>query len=167
MSVGVLSMLLLKCYGADMGRKQISGAQGLYCIFYYVVCLHFGQVKMFILPPRGSLFASTHYTCLLLLSRSPAVTNHSQVMMCSADTDEGIFEEIRKGEIDFQIDPWPVISSSAKELVRKMLTQDPKKRITAAQVLGIKHEIVNYLVHFTKSIPPLRAVCMICRAPLA
>ncbi|GAY68612.1 hypothetical protein CUMW_265480 [Citrus unshiu] len=52
-----------------------------------------------------------------------------------ADTDEGIFEEIRKGEIDFQIDPWPVISSSAKELVRRMLTQDPKKRITAAQVL--------------------------------
>ncbi|KAH9651760.1 calcium-dependent protein kinase 33 [Citrus sinensis] len=52
-----------------------------------------------------------------------------------ADTDEGIFEEIRKGEIDFQIDPWPVISSSAKELVRRMLTQDPKKRVTAAQVL--------------------------------
>ncbi|ESR65596.1 hypothetical protein CICLE_v10010666mg [Citrus x clementina] len=38
-------------------------------------------------------------------------------------------------EIDFQTDPWPIISSSAKELVRRMLTQDPKRRITAAQVL--------------------------------
>ncbi|KAH9803706.1 calcium-dependent protein kinase 33 [Citrus sinensis] len=38
-------------------------------------------------------------------------------------------------EIDFQTDPWPIISSSAKELVRRMLTQDPKRWITAAQVL--------------------------------
>ena len=104
--------------------------------------LHIGQVKLFILPPRESLFPSTLYTCLALLSRSTAViTNHSQIMMCSAETDEGILEKISKGEgeIDFQTDPWPIISSSAKELVRNMLTRDPKKRITAAQVLGIKH----------------------------
>ncbi|GLT29398.1 hypothetical protein SLA2020_042700 [Shorea laevis] len=52
-----------------------------------------------------------------------------------AETEKGIFIAILKGEIDFQSDPWPKISESAKDLVKKMLTMDPKKRITSAQVL--------------------------------
>lgn len=52
-----------------------------------------------------------------------------------AETEKGIFDAILEGEIDFESQPWPSISNSAKDLVRKMLTQDPKKRITAAQVL--------------------------------
>ncbi|KAJ0720064.1 putative calcium-dependent protein kinase CAMK-CDPK family [Helianthus annuus] len=52
-----------------------------------------------------------------------------------AETEKGIFDEILKGEIDFETDPWPSISASAKDLVRRMLTLDPKKRITSAQVL--------------------------------
>lgn len=52
------------------------------------------------------------------------------------ETEKGIFEEIIKGEIDFESQPWPSISESAKDLVRKMLTKDPRRRITAAQVLG-------------------------------
>ncbi|GAB2277795.1 Calcium-dependent protein kinase 33 [Dionaea muscipula] len=51
------------------------------------------------------------------------------------ETEKGIFDAILKGHIDFESKPWPSISSSAKDLVRRMLTQDPKKRITAAQVL--------------------------------
>ncbi|KAF9672063.1 hypothetical protein SADUNF_Sadunf11G0001600 [Salix dunnii] len=52
-----------------------------------------------------------------------------------AENEKGIFDAILQGEIDFESDPWPSISYSAKDLVRKMLTQDPKKRITSAQVL--------------------------------
>ncbi|KAJ9566233.1 hypothetical protein OSB04_002199 [Centaurea solstitialis] len=52
-----------------------------------------------------------------------------------AETEKGIFDAILEGIIDFDSDPWPSISRSAKDLVRKMLTQDPKKRITSAQVL--------------------------------
>ncbi|KFK23371.1 hypothetical protein AALP_AAs49046U000400 [Arabis alpina] len=52
-----------------------------------------------------------------------------------AETEKGIFDEILKGEIDFESQPWPSISESAKDLVRKMLTKDPKKRISAAQAL--------------------------------
>ncbi|KAJ8465213.1 hypothetical protein OPV22_027765 [Ensete ventricosum] len=52
-----------------------------------------------------------------------------------AETDKGIFNAILQGHIDFESAPWPSISYSAKDLVRKMLTPDPKKRITAAQVL--------------------------------
>lgn len=52
-----------------------------------------------------------------------------------AETEKGIFDAILQGHIDFESSPWPSISSSAKDLVRRMLTQDPKRRITSAQVL--------------------------------
>ncbi|CAJ1971401.1 unnamed protein product [Sphenostylis stenocarpa] len=52
-----------------------------------------------------------------------------------AETEKGIFDSILRGHIDFESNPWPSISSSAKDLVRKMLTEHPKKRITSAQVL--------------------------------
>ncbi|KAK7300074.1 hypothetical protein RJT34_10906 [Clitoria ternatea] len=52
-----------------------------------------------------------------------------------AETEKGIFDTILQGHIDFESHPWPSISNSAKDLIRKMLIKDPKKRITAAQVL--------------------------------
>ncbi|KAH9651766.1 calcium dependent protein kinase8 [Citrus sinensis] len=52
-----------------------------------------------------------------------------------AETKKGTYDAILQGEIDFDTDPWPSISSTAKDLVRRMLTKDPKRRITAAQVL--------------------------------
>ncbi|KAF4383161.1 hypothetical protein F8388_009192 [Cannabis sativa] len=45
---------------------------------------------------------------------------------------------ILKGDIDFETQPWPQISESAKSLIRQMLERDPKKRLTAQQVLGDK-----------------------------
>lgn len=58
-------------------------------------------------------------------------------MTLVAETEKGIFDAILEGQIDFDSEPWPTISYSAKDLVRKMLTQDPKKRLTSAQVLGM------------------------------
>ncbi|KAG7554128.1 Protein kinase domain [Arabidopsis suecica] len=52
-----------------------------------------------------------------------------------AETEQGIFEQVLHGDLDFSSDPWPSISESAKDLVRKMLVRDPKKRLTAHQVL--------------------------------
>ncbi|KAL6841097.1 hypothetical protein ACP4OV_029066 [Aristida adscensionis] len=52
-----------------------------------------------------------------------------------AGTDREIFRAIKKGHIDFSSDPWPSISKSAKDLVKKMLRQDPKERLTAAEIL--------------------------------
>ncbi|GBG79327.1 hypothetical protein CBR_g29477 [Chara braunii] len=51
-----------------------------------------------------------------------------------AESEKGIFDAIVQGDLDFQSSPWPSISSGAKDLVRRMLTQDPKQRITAAEV---------------------------------
>ena len=78
--------------------------------------------------------------------------DHSEYFMCSAETDQGVAQAILKGEINFQRDPFPSISSSAIELVRRMLTLDPKRRITAAQVLGIKHWILMLLIFLIHSI---------------
>ncbi|XP_010552889.1 PREDICTED: calcium-dependent protein kinase 1 [Tarenaya hassleriana] len=52
-----------------------------------------------------------------------------------AETEQGIFEQVLHGDLDFTSDPWPSISESAKDLVRKMLVRSPKKRLTAHQVL--------------------------------
>lgn len=53
----------------------------------------------------------------------------------SAENEKGIFDEILVGRPDFRSSPWPSISYSAKDLVRKMLAMDPRKRITAAEAL--------------------------------
>ncbi|KAB2031236.1 hypothetical protein Goshw_005218 [Gossypium schwendimanii] len=52
-----------------------------------------------------------------------------------AETDSGIFRQILHGKVDFESEPWPSISESAKDLLRKMLERDPQKRITAYEVL--------------------------------
>ncbi|KAK9072727.1 hypothetical protein SSX86_009162 [Deinandra increscens subsp. villosa] len=51
------------------------------------------------------------------------------------ESESEIFEEVLRGKLDFSSDPWPSISESAKDLVRKMLIRNPKKRITAHGVL--------------------------------
>lgn len=38
--------------------------------------------------------------------------------------------------MDLKSEPWPKISDAAKEIVRKMLARDPRKRLTAEQVGG-------------------------------
>ncbi|MCO5603764.1 hypothetical protein L7F22_057916 [Adiantum nelumboides] len=52
-----------------------------------------------------------------------------------AETEQQIFEQVLKGDLDFETDPWPHISESAKDLIRKMLLRNPEKRLTAHQVL--------------------------------
>ncbi|KAG5562638.1 hypothetical protein RHGRI_005384 [Rhododendron griersonianum] len=52
------------------------------------------------------------------------------------ETEQGIFEQVLKGELDFVSEPWPSISDGAKDLVRRMLVRDPKKRLTAHEVLS-------------------------------
>lgn len=53
-----------------------------------------------------------------------------------AESEQGIFDAVLKGQIDFETDPWLSISTSAKDLISKMLTQDPKARIKAHDVLN-------------------------------
>ncbi|KAL5558459.1 hypothetical protein UlMin_034670 [Ulmus minor] len=52
-----------------------------------------------------------------------------------AETEAGIFKQILRGKVDFDSEPWPVISDSAKDLIQKMLERDPRRRISAHEVL--------------------------------
>ncbi|PIN12016.1 Ca2+/calmodulin-dependent protein kinase, EF-Hand protein superfamily [Handroanthus impetiginosus] len=52
-----------------------------------------------------------------------------------AETEQGVALAILRGILDFKREPWPQVSESAKSLVGQMLEPDPKKRLTAQQVL--------------------------------
>lgn len=52
-----------------------------------------------------------------------------------SESDSGIFRQILRAKLDFDSDPWPQISESAKDLIKKMLDRRPQQRITAHQVL--------------------------------
>lgn len=73
-------------------------------------------------------------TCILLSSNA-ILFFFLFTLLCCVETEKGIFDAILHEEIDFESQPWPSISESAKDLVRKMLTRDPKKRLTSGQVL--------------------------------
>ena len=62
------------------------------------------------------------------------------LLVSGAESEQGIFEQVLNGDLDFSSDPWPSISESAKDLVRKMLIRDPKKRLTAHEALCEYHE---------------------------
>ncbi|KAE8690008.1 Calcium-dependent protein kinase 32 [Hibiscus syriacus] len=52
-----------------------------------------------------------------------------------AETEQGIAHAIIRSVVEFKRDPWPKVSDNAKDLVKKMLNPDPKRRLTAQQVL--------------------------------
>ncbi|KAK1326642.1 Calcium-dependent protein kinase 28 [Acorus calamus] len=51
-------------------------------------------------------------------------------------TEDGIFKEVLRNKPDFRRKPWPNISNSAKDFVKKLLVKDPRVRLTAAQALS-------------------------------
>ena len=52
------------------------------------------------------------------------------------ENEQEIFDSILRGSLDFSSDPWPSISNPAKDLVMKMLQQDPKERLSAHDALS-------------------------------
>ena len=62
-------------------------------------------------------------------------TNYAFCIFFQSENEQGIFEEVLHGKLDFESEPWPSISEGAKDLVRRMLIRDPKKRLTAHEVL--------------------------------
>ena len=70
----------------------------------------------------------------------------------NAETEQGVAQAIIRSVVDFKRDPWPRVSDNAKDLVRGMLNPDPKRRLTAQQVLGnnqIPHSLLFTLVNYT------------------
>ena len=62
------------------------------------------------------------------------------VLLCgyppfNGDTDIEIMQNVQRGKFVFPEEEWGVISNEAKDLIKKMLTYEPSKRISAKQVL--------------------------------
>ena len=49
----------------------------------------------------------------------------------NGETDDEIYEAILSGKFQFPEEDWDQVSQDAKDLIKKMLTKDPKKRISA------------------------------------
>lgn len=76
------------------------------------------------------------------------------------ETEQGVAQAIIRSVIDFKRDPWPRVSDNAKDLVKKMLDPDPKKRLTAQEVLGnysnmISYTIERFIALYDKFLPTL------------
>lgn len=54
------------------------------------------------------------------------------VVRCLLDC---MYLQVLKKNPDFRRRPWPTISNSAKDFVKKLLVKDPRARLTAAQAL--------------------------------
>ena len=53
----------------------------------------------------------------------------------NADNDNEILEKIAIGDFDFPEEEWGDVSQEAKQLIKKMLQKDPKKRPSAMEIL--------------------------------
>lgn len=118
-----------KCWSGIMDQKLIFGVLVSSFIFCYVGFLHFGLVYIvfFQFP--------VEFWCLQLFVVLE-FKFFSLIWLSSAETEQGVALAILRGVIDFKREPWPQVSEKAKSLVRQMLEPDPKKRLTAQQVLG-------------------------------
>jgi serine/threonine protein kinase len=54
-----------------------------------------------------------------------------------ARTESGIFRAVLRADPSFEEVPWPSISPQAKDFVKRLLNKDLRRRMTAAQALGI------------------------------
>ncbi|XP_010934521.1 calcium-dependent protein kinase 18 isoform X2 [Elaeis guineensis] len=76
--------------------------------------------------PQSDVWSIGVITYILLCGRRPFWDR----------TEDGIFKEVLRNKPDFRRKPWPSISNSAKDFVKKLLVKDPRVRLTAAQALS-------------------------------
>ena len=105
-------------------------------------------------PPGGKLSTmagSAYYIAPEVLSNSYGMEADMwsvgvilYIMLCGvppfwAEEEEGIFAAIRSAKVDVFSGAWGSISADAKDLVMKLLTRDPAKRITPEKALSEWH----------------------------
>ena len=114
----------LRFYISITAVNVMYGALELSSTFSYVVSLLSGLVSFF-----KSLFFL--YFFLYIMAKRYTL---SCVLLLYPESEIGIFRKILQGKLNFETNPWPSISEGAKDLIKKMLESNPKKRLTAHQV---------------------------------
>lgn len=87
---------------------------------------------LFFVQPSSHMWKTARHSGL----QSLFLVAESHIPILIVETEQGVAQAIIRSVIDFKRDPWPKVSESAKDLVKKMLDPDPSRRLTAQQVLG-------------------------------
>ncbi|CAI5490886.1 unnamed protein product [Closterium sp. Naga37s-1] len=81
----------------------------------------------------------------------------AEVCWGEKEKEEGIFEAIKTGKVDVFSGGWESVSMDAKNLVLRMLTRDPQKRITPEKALVFSPSFPPILTHHHSPSPPVRS----------
>lgn len=155
----VLIMWRLRSYASIMDLKLTYGVLELFFTFCYLGFHHFGQVII----TMNMILLSSMVVFVLFTPVLQTLDAPSFFLEILAEKESGIFKQILSGKLDFHSAPWPSISDSAKELVQKMLERDPRKRISAHEVL-----CTSYCPKLRKSFFMLNSkmIWLMCRSPM-
>ena len=117
--------------------------------FNTIKIIDFGTAILFSKKDK-KLAGSIYYLAPEIISKNRNYTEKCDLWSCgiimyillagrppfNGDSDEEIIKRIISNSIDFEKYPWPIISSEAKSLLKKLLEFDVKKRISAEEALN-------------------------------
>ncbi|KAL8519082.1 hypothetical protein ACS0TY_010137 [Phlomoides rotata] len=82
----------------------------------------------------NDIVGSAYYVAPEVLHRAYSTeADHISCRPFWARTESGIFRAVVKAEPTYEEQPWPILSSDAKDFVKRLLNKDPRKRMSAAQ----------------------------------
>ena len=141
----------LKIIHRDLKPENILICKKLKNGFNLIKIIDFGTAIIFNKDKSDkSLTGSVYYISPEVLSKNRNYSEKCDVWSCgiimyilltglppfNGDSDEEIMRKILNGKFDMKKYPWPIISSQAKDLLKKLLEFEPNKRITADEALN-------------------------------
>ena len=117
--------------------------------FNSIKIIDFGTAILFNKKDKN-LAGSIYYLAPEIISKNRKYTEKCDIWSCgiimyilltgkppfNGDSDEEILKKILQNHLDLEKYPWSVISLKAKDLIKKLLETDIKKRITAEEALN-------------------------------
>ena len=133
----------------DLKPENILIAQRNKKRFNTIKIIDFGTAMLFSKKDKN-LTGSIYYLAPEIISKNRTYTEKCDIWSCgiimyilltgrppfNGATDEDVLKNILKNQIDLEKYPLSVTSSKAKNLLKKLLESDPKKRITAEEALN-------------------------------
>ena len=141
----------LKIIHRDLKPENILICKKLKNCFNLIKVIDFGTAIIFNKDKNDkSLTGSVYYISPEVLSKNRNYSEKCDVWSCgiimyilltglppfNGDSDEEIMRKILNGKFDMKKYPWPIISSQAKDLLKKLLEFEPNKRISAEEALN-------------------------------